>query len=108
MRGVRRMIQTIVVAYLLLVIILFFIQRDLLYHPTQSTLAEAEQQAASSHAKAWHNKAGELIGWEWPTAGESTATVLVLHGNAGSAPGRGYVAEPVRDAANADVFVLEY
>jgi len=80
----------------------------MLYHPTRSTLQQAESDAASMHVLPWRNPAGQVIGWHWPAAGTSAATVLVFHGNAGSALGRGYLAEPIRDAGHADVFVLEY
>jgi len=103
-----RAIQALVVLYILILIALFLFQRRLLYYPTKTTLDEAERQAAEIHALPWRNAAGHIIGWKWPAPAIPAATVLVLHGNAGSALGRHYLAQPIRDAGNADVFVLEY
>jgi pimeloyl-ACP methyl ester carboxylesterase len=108
MRAVLRLMAALVAAYVAILAALFLIQRRVLYHPTRSTVDEAERQAASLRVLTWRNTAGQIIGWQWPAAATPAATVLVVHGNAGSALGRGYLAEPIRDAANADVFVLEY
>ena len=38
----------------------------------------------------------------------ATGSVLIVHGNAGCALGRDYIAQPIHDAADVEVFVLEY
>lgn len=84
-------------------------QRKLLYHPSRYSLAEEKQFAAEKGFVAWVNPAGEVIGWKFPAAGASTGSVLVVHGNGGSALNRDYFARPIHAAAGDwDVFVLEY
>jgi pimeloyl-ACP methyl ester carboxylesterase len=56
----------------------------------------------------WKNPGGQIIGWKIPASGTATGSVLVIHGNAGCALGRDYIAQPIHDAADVDVFVLEY
>lgn len=83
-------------------------QRKLLYFPSRYTLAEEKQFATEKGFVPWSNQAGEVIGWKFPAAGVSTGSVLVVHGNGGSALNRNYFAMPIHAAAAWDVFVLEY
>lgn len=83
-------------------------QRKLLYHPSRYSLAEEKVFAAERGFVPWTNPAGEVIGWKFPANGVSTGSVLVVHGNGGSALNRDYFARPIHDAAALDVFVLEY
>ena len=84
------------------------LQRRLLYFPAKIP-ADAVVQAAAEHGFApWKNPAGQIIGWKIPATGTATGSVLIVHGNAGCALDRDYLAQPVHDAASVDVFVLEY
>lgn len=83
-------------------------QRKLLYHPSRYSLAEEKQFAVEKGFVAWTNPAGEVIGWKFPAAGVAAGSVLVVHGNGGSALNRDYFARPIHAAAALDVFVLEY
>jgi pimeloyl-ACP methyl ester carboxylesterase len=56
----------------------------------------------------WRNPSGQIIGWKLPASSASAGSVLVVHGNAGCAMDRGYIAKPIHDAVNVDVYVLEY
>lgn len=84
-------------------------QRRLLYFPQTYTPAVAEKIAARESFVPWRNASGDLIGWQIPAASSSNSTsVLIIHGNAGSALGRGYLAKPVHEAASIRVCILEY
>lgn len=84
-------------------------QRRLLYFPQAYTLAVAENLAAREGFTPWRNASGQLIGWQIPAKNPTnTATVLILHGNAGSALGRGYLAKPIHEASSAHVCIVEY
>src|SRR5687767_5506680 len=67
-----------------------------------------EQMAAMEGFQPWRNKAGEIIGWKLPASGSPTGCVLVVHGNAGCALNRSYIASPIHEAVSRDVYVLEY
>jgi pimeloyl-ACP methyl ester carboxylesterase len=103
-----RLLQLLVIAYLLVVLAALIFQRRLLYFPEKIS-AEAVVRAASEHGFVpWKNPAGQIIGWEIMAGGASTGSVLIVHGNAGCAIDRDYLARPIHDAAGVDVFVLEY
>lgn len=98
----------ILCGYLVLVLSGCAWQRKLLYHPSRYSLAEEKKFAAERGFIAWTNPANEVIGWKFPATGVSTGSVLVMHGNGGSALNRTYFAEPIHAAGGFDVYVLEY
>ena len=83
-------------------------QRKFLYFPARYTLAQELEYAAQNGFVPWTNAAGAVIGWKLPAGGAPTGSVLIVHGNAGCALQRGYLAEPIHAAGTLDVFVLEY
>lgn len=102
------MLLSLVGLYVLLCVAGCAWQRKLIYFPTQLDARVADQLATQEGFKAWRNPAGETIGWKLPTSGGATGSVLIVHGNAGSALNRGYLAKPIHGAAALDVYVLEY
>ena len=64
--------------------------------------------AARDGFQAWRNGAGEVIGWKLPASALPTGSVLVVHGNAGCALNRDFLARPIHESASVDVYVLEY
>ena len=104
----RRILITVAIAYGLLCICGCALQRRLLYFPTKIPADAVESVAAGNGFAPWKNPAGEIIGWKILAETNATASVLIVHGNAGCALGRDYLAQPVHDAAAVDVFVLEY
>lgn len=102
------MLLAIVIGYGLLVLLVALLQRRLIYVPTRLDPSVAQSTAARNGFAPWRNAAGEIIGWRMPAGGPSTAAVLIVHGNAGFAGERDYLARPIHDAGSVDVFVLEY
>jgi len=102
------MLITVFLAFAALCICGCAVQRRLLYFPTKLSPEAAAQEAANDGFIPWKNNSGQIIGWEIPANNTSIASVLIVHGNAGCAVERGYLAQPIHQAANADVFVLEY
>ena len=104
----RRILTAIAVAYFFLCACGCALQRKLLYFPTKIP-ADAVVSAGAEHGFVpWKNPVGQIIGWKIPARGATTGSVLIVHGNAGCALDRDYLARPVHDAADVDVFVLEY
>lgn len=83
-------------------------QRRLLYFPTKLPADVALEEAKGSGFVPWKSESGQVIGWEIPANGPSIGSVLIVHGNAGCAVNRSYLAQPIHEAVNANVFVLEY
>ncbi len=85
------------------------VQRKLLYHPAPDPEGRLAAEAREAGFGAWTNGMGERIGWMRATDRPPTvATVLITHGNAGSAAGREYLVDPIQRGVSVDVFVLEY
>ena len=103
-----RVFLTVAIAYALLCLCGCALQRKLLYFPTKIPANAIESVAAGNGFAPWKNPAGEIIGWKMLAKTSATASVLIVHGNAGCALNRDYLAQPVHDAADVDVFVLEY
>jgi len=104
----RRILITAAIAYIFFCGCGCALQRKLLYFPTKIPAAAVVQAGAEHGFVPWKNSAGQIIGWKIPASGAATGSVLIVHGNAGCAIGRGYLAQPIHDAASVDVFVLEY
>ncbi len=83
-------------------------QRRLIYFPTKLDPGSAEKAADQEGFRAWRNSSGKIIGWNLPATNNPSASVLIVHGNAGCALDRGYIARPIHDAAPFDVYILEY
>jgi pimeloyl-ACP methyl ester carboxylesterase len=103
-----RVCRTLLLAYFVACLAGCAWQRKLIYFPTTLAPDRVEAIAAKRGLVPWKNPAGDIIGWQLPASGAATGAVLVVHGNAGCAVDRGYIAKPVHDAAAVDVFVLDY
>lgn len=102
------MITVVIVAYIVISLCAYAWQRRLLYLPTKIP-AEVIESVAGAHGFApWKNAAGQTVGWKVSARGTATASVLIMHGNAGCALGRPYIAQPIHAAGPVEVFVLEY
>ena len=106
--SIRRMLILLAGFYFALCLLCGIFQRKLLYVPMTMPADEAAAVAAENGFQPWKNSAGEIIGWKIPANGAATGSVLIVHGNGGSAGRRNYLAQPIHDAAAVDVFVLEY
>ncbi len=107
-RSFIRVLQLLFIAYLLVVLAALIFQRRLIYFPTKVPAEVIESVAAEHGFAPWKNPSGQLIGWKMPAGGAPAGSVLIVHGNAGCALSRDYLARPIHDAADVDVFVLEY
>ena len=104
----RRMFFTLGIVYGLLLMAGCAWQRKLLYFPTRLSVAEADRLAVQEGFLPWQNQNGEIIGWKILASGPSKGSVLIVHGNAGCALNRDYIAQPIHEAGALDVYVLEY
>jgi pimeloyl-ACP methyl ester carboxylesterase len=107
-QSLRRILITLAVIYGLLCAGVFIFQRRLIYFPTRIPPNVIQSVAKEHGFEPWKNPAGQIIGWKTPTNRPAAGSVLIVHGNAGCALGRDYIAQPIHAAAALDVFVLEY
>ena len=102
------MLQLLVIVYLFVFLAVLMFQRRLIYFPTKIPAEVVESVAAGHGFAPWKNPAGQIIGWKmlasgaakWQRADRPRQRRLRL--------GRDYLAQPIHDAADVDVFVLEY
>jgi len=97
-----------VIGYAGLVILVAFFQRRLIYFPTRFSVSLAETIGGRSGFVAARAAGGEIIGWRLPSTNQTTASVLIFHGNGGCALDRDYLAAPICQAMPMDVLVVEY
>jgi hypothetical protein len=93
-------------AYAVFCLLLFLVQRKMMYFPAQGSEAEALARAAPQGLGPWRDGQGHVIGWR-PSVSHDAMRLLVFHGNAGSALDRGYYL-PVLGAPNREVVLFEY
>jgi uncharacterized protein len=103
-----QILLTILALYVLLALFVMLVQRKLIYYPSKYPSNVAADLARQEGFHEWRTQAGELIGWHLPAQSPATGAVLIVHGNAGCAFNRSYLAKPIHAAAAVDVYVLEY
>jgi pimeloyl-ACP methyl ester carboxylesterase len=101
-------LRTFVIGYMVVLVSFTLLQRYLIYVPTKLTPEFTGQAAAKIGFFPWRNKSGQLIGWKLPANSPPSGSVLIVHGNAGWALNRAYMAMPIHEAAALDVYILEY
>lgn len=88
---------SILLIYLLLLTAIFVWQRNLIYFPATYSLAQLSQQADRSGLKPWPPESNYLGLIEKTANTPSKGTIIVFHGNAGSAIDRTYLSSPLTE-----------
>jgi hypothetical protein len=99
---------TFLIGYTVVLVSFTVLQRYLVYVPTKLSPDLAEKTAAKVGFVRWNNKSGQLMGWKLSASSAPAGSMLILHGNAGWALNRAYIALPIHEAAPLDVYILEY
>lgn len=109
MKPPLRILALLLMVYVGLVLVVMLMQRRLLYLGSRVSTAELAAMARERQMLPWTNRAGQPIGWHRPLrSGPSAGCVLVLHGNAGNAVGRDYLADPLQEGLPLDFYILQY
>lgn len=88
--------MSLLLTYILIVLAIFLLQRKLIYFPDRFTQEELEYQMASANLQPWPSS-GELHGFiNKGKLTDSRGTILVFHGNAGSAVDRTYYTDALQ------------
>lgn len=95
-----------------LCLLMFISQRRLLYLPSRPTLDASTATARSMGLEPWVDHTNALLGWvSAHPSGKPRGTLLVLHGNAGSAVDRTYLRDAFQGTGMPvalDILLLEY
>lgn len=109
LRALRKVAWLVGILYLALCAFMALFQRSLIYHPTVVSPARVEQMAQAARLVRWHDAAHQIIGFRRAAAGApARGSILILHGNAGSATGSSFYAETLQRIAPFDAYLLEY
>lgn len=105
--AVMRWVRFFAFFYLAILALVTVFQRRLIYFPARAGEESVIAEARAAGMEPWRNGRGELIGFVAPGGSGSSArrAVLVMHGNAGYAAHRAYMATLFPDR---DVHILEY
>lgn len=100
-------VMTFLLAYLLILLAVFLLQRKMMYFPARFTQAQQEELLAGLNLQDWPS-ASDLHGLisKTPPA-DAKGTVLVFHGNAGSALHRTYYVDALQGLGYR-VIIAEY
>ncbi len=86
-----RFVLSILFPYLLCLLLVFLFQRKILYFPQTLAIEEQKQQVSELQLKLWPTEDESYLGLiSHRNATTNEGTVIVFHGNAGSANGRIY------------------
>ncbi|MGR9044239.1 MAG: alpha/beta hydrolase [Gammaproteobacteria bacterium] len=88
---IRRMLS-LLLTYLLFLVIIFLFQRKLIYFPETHSVTRLQELAASKNLWLWPSEDDYRGLIARPAGASPKGTVIVFHGNAGSAVNRGYYA----------------
>lgn len=107
-----RLLLLLVSGYAALCLLVFLLQRRMLFFPTRQNPEAAMAAAIAQGLQPWRDGTGAILGWlARHPVGKPAGTLLVLHGNAGSAVDRTYLRDAFQGAAMPvalDVLLLEY
>lgn len=95
-------------SYLLMVLLVAAFQRHLVYLPTIISMDTARQLAVQRGVIPWLNSRGEIIGWRMPARQPANGSVVIVHGNGGTALRLTDLAASIRTDLNLDAYLLEY
>ena len=82
--------QIIILVYLLILIFLYFFQRNLMYHPNENNYTDDKMSVNIEKVKIITEDNIELLGWYHKKDSKKYKTILFFHGNAGSLENRIY------------------
>ena len=99
---------TFLIGYTVVLVSFTLLQRYLIYVPFHISREIAEESGAKVGFLPWRNAANQFIGWKSAAASPPIGSILIVHGNAGWALRRAYMAAPIHEAAALDVYILEY
>lgn len=85
-----RLVLAIAAGYVILVLVLAALQRQMIYFPMHATEADLLARAGELGLEPWRDKDSRLIGWKTPKPGSLRYRLVVFHGNAGYALHRDY------------------
>jgi pimeloyl-ACP methyl ester carboxylesterase len=107
-RLLMSLVRIAVAAYLGIILFMAVYQRQLLFLPEKMPMDKAIGMAADQGLSPWTDAAGGFLGWRRPAGGRTAGSVLIVHGNGGSALGMAPLAQTISEAANLDACLLEY
>ena len=95
--GLFLLIQIIVLVYFLILVFLYFYQRNLMYHPDENNYFGDQLSVDIKEVKVNTDDNIDLLGWYHEKDIKKNKTILFFHGNAGSLENRIHKLNHFRD-----------
>lgn len=106
---IRSALRTLFLLYLTMAAGCTAFQRKMIYYPTVAAPGALDGFAKSKGLERWNTAAGQEIGWKRAALTQPPlGRVLITHGNGCCAIQRLDFANPLRESAGMEVFILEY
>lgn len=109
-KAMKMILWSFLLSYAVVLLILFWVQRSLIYFPEKGTESDYLAQAARSNLASWRDRNGKLIGWKRANS-RAKNRMVVFHGNGGTALMRTYFLDGLGALENGNLwefYVLEY
>jgi len=108
-RVLKLLLMVAVAMYMAICLLLFFTQRQLIYHPPHFSTIQVDGFARQSDLERWHDASGEAIGFKRlsprkPAVGQ----LLITYGNGGCSTGCAHYANDIQSVAALDAYILDY
>lgn len=108
-RRAGKLLLALALTYGAVVVVFALLQRSLLYFPTRATEAQERRVAAQLGIEPVESRRGDLLGFRAKHPHGAEATLIVAHGNAGSALDRMHLVDLARDRSlRYEVLLVEY
>jgi pimeloyl-ACP methyl ester carboxylesterase len=107
-RLILGLVRVAVGVYLGLVLLITVFQRQLLFVPRKIPMENAIRLASENALMPWVDGAGGFIGWRRPGGLLPAGSVLIVHGNGGSAFDVAHLADTINGATDLESYLLEY
>jgi pimeloyl-ACP methyl ester carboxylesterase len=103
-----KILVVLVAAYAMCLLVLYFSQRSLMYHPDKGDEKTFLSLASERGVLPWRDAQGQLIGWKRLSNKPTKKRLLILHGNGGNALSRTYLLDGFETTGDWDFYLLEY
>jgi pimeloyl-ACP methyl ester carboxylesterase len=109
MRAVTGFLWTVLLIYLLGIIMLAALQRQMIYFPQTENAQSLVRIAKAMGLQPWNEDDGQLIGWREQPSQNALRRIVIFHGNAGYALHRDYYVTGLKSLnAGWEPYLFEY
>lgn len=108
-RILKLLLMVTAAVYATICLLLYFIQRQLIYRPPHFSVEQTESFARQSGLERWRDASGKAIGFKHLSSQQpAVGQILITYGNAGYSTSCAHYANDIQNVAAMDVYILDY